>query len=299
MYVAYGLAIVRLPGIGRDKKGSLLEGFLNRGSSNVTQLDLEHDFKRRQVILNRFGLSLEGLEPSKVDLHLDMNSQNELVIMPMDDNREMWLGWSISAIQDQLLSVWDLPLPDFDASIFTLDFENPFFTYQHIKDGALGSGALNSSKKAWQRGFKHNGYTPKLTEKDIAIEKITEELEADVGLVKRVIYGMKGRGFYGMAFHPEKQAWVMARSLADDANTPPEMFHELNPNSYKKKGKPVDIGTHAKSGLSFLSQQTLFLKMVQDIIWQIFGFRVNYGDGEPYDQQFANRECLRGKIAKL
>jgi len=285
MYIAYGLAIIRLPRAG---------GISLRRANPFD----EKTARQREIILNRFGLKHTDVEPSKVDLNLDMMSGKELIILPLDDGREAWLGWSLAIIQDQLLSVRDLKLPNFDAAIFTLDFEDPMFTYQYIENGVLGPAALNSQKKAWNRVFRKLPI-PQFKERNQAIINVAERLGADLPLVQRAVTGMKGKGFYGMAFHPEKNDWVIARSLAEKPSIEPNMFHELNPNSYKKKGKPTPVAIHPQSGHKFLSNLAVFEMMIQEMIWLIFGFRVNYVDGVPYDQQYSDKDCLRGKAGKL
>ena len=80
---------------------------------------------------------------------------------------------------------------------------------------------------------------------------------------------MMGKGRYGLAYHPEKKIWVMARQEDDF-----ESFIELNPNSYKKKGKVFGRALH-ESGYSFLSQIDMFNEYYQHAIVRHIGSRLD------------------------
>lgn len=228
----------------------------------------EHEKGCRDRVTSALGVPLNQVGTSTLT-YGDFGKANQIAIVSISETIELWVGWLVT----QLMSGTDNKesYPNYWKALFlAYDTGTMSFEHQYFNQGVIGSGGNISglTLKVNHRYFRYRSIANRTPEEfDYATDKISEKLGTTPELVKRVKTGMMGKGRYGLAYHPEKKNWVMAKQ-EDDL----ESFIELNPNSYKKKGKVFGRAEH-ESSYSFLSQIDMFNEYYQHAIESHIGTR--------------------------
>ena len=252
--------------------------------------------------LAAFGLEIVEKHEEPIGMFADFEEEAQLTIVPVNGQVELWLGWPVAYMAQDMLTLAEpsanLPPSELDALFIVQDRGSQKYLHQYICDGKFGEGLVScdSTKRVWTRSYRQEDWPPP---KCPHLEKALPQFQADIGadeeLIKRVYSGGYGKGRYGMAYHPSKEAWVMARSLPDEPNDPPSahcsMLQELNPNSYAKKGKPFQRAEGPKSGVAFLRQADIIREVQQRAIAASAGFR--------FDQPVLDQALFQGVFQKF
>ncbi|WP_457650314.1 hypothetical protein [Profundibacter sp.] len=231
----------------------------------------------------------------------DFDEESQLTRVPVNDQIELWLGSPVAYMMQDLLCLTQVsttvPPPKLDALFIKQNKTHDRYEHQYVCNGKIGDGRVTCghSKRSWSRTYRQEQRPPPLSRfLSVALPQIQTELDADKALIERVYSGMYGKGRYGMAYHAAKDSWVMVRSLPDQPNDQAsadcEMFQELNPNSYAKKGKPFPASKDPKSGRVFLRQADVICDMQQRAIAASLGFR--------FDQPILDQDMFRGQFDK-
>lgn len=247
------------------------------------------------------GLKIVEQRREPIRMFSDFEEEYQLTRVPVDDQFEIWLGSPLAYIMNDFLRLEEpsptMPSQELDALFIRQDENYDRYEHQYVCGGKLGEGLFTcgSTKRSWSRTYRREHWPPPENRfLKLGLPQLHAELDADNALIQRVYSGMYGKGRYGMAYHPTKKSWVMARSLPDEPNDLAsasfEMFQELNPNSYAKKGKPIAVSEDPKSGCAFLRQTDVIYEVQQRAIAAALGFRL--------DKPILNQDIFRGEFDK-
>ena len=237
----------------------------------------------RNKILQSFGMKVISQEESLFNRDYDLSEDAQLTTAKLSSGLEVWFGWPVAYMIEDTFQ-HRLQLNKFESFLVAQEKGSSTYTHQYIKGGKLGEGAAipTRNNSSWHRHFKQSDFpVPKCGNIHAALVEISQEIKAPFELVERCYRGMSGKGFYGIAHHANKGAWVLARSLAEKANFYATEFIELNPNSYRKKGKPFSRSDDESLSFTYLSQSDVFYEVQHRALAFDLGTRI---DGSGFER---------------
>lgn len=207
--------------------------------------------------LSRIGLT--GHDLGSVTLDQDAFEAPDTITIITQKNRELWLGLGVFEIFNALCKITDFS-PLGTGVVFVADDNSGYYGLQEFYGGTPGWGGqvMRQPAQIWNRDLNGVAKTADQNRKT-AFAGIANLLGADPELIERCIRGQNSKGRYGIAWHSEKNEWVMAMLGAEG----PGQFHELDPASYARIGIPFDGEDHPDGWPCFWRQNNLF-SAVQD-----------------------------------
>ncbi|WP_168769166.1 hypothetical protein [Yoonia maricola] len=232
--------------------------------------------------LAAFDLKIAGQSNGPISMFNDFGEEAQLTVVPVSAQTTLWLGWPVTYILEDLFPSRYKQSSQMDALFIAQDSRHHRYEHQYLCNGKLGEGCITSdyAQRFWVRTYRQADWPPPVSHHlSTAMSQFVTEARVNAELAKRVYTGMYGKGRYGMAYHPAKDTWVMARSLPDQKDDPPSAptkeFQELNPNSYAKKGKPFAGTKDPKTGHVFFRQADIIRELQHRAIAASIGFRLD------------------------
>lgn len=146
----------------------------------------------------------------------------------------------------------------------------------YFEKGRLGFALQVGGGKSWIRYFRQEDHpVPDPVCIKSTLEDLADLLRVDKGLVNRVYTGMYGKGHYGIGYRSDSGKWVMCKKF--DAKIDPNQLtlQELNPNSYKPKGKAFEKTLDPVLNRSFFSQTDLSYEINHLVLNNLIGCRLD------------------------
>lgn len=143
-----------------------------------------------------------------------------------------------------------------------------------FENGKAGVAHQVGGRRGWHRFVRLDDFPiPSSDSIDRSIESMISSLGVDRKIMHRALYGMYGKGRYGIGFHSGIGEWVICRNFDQKADPQQSQLQQLNPNSYKPKGKLFDKSKDPNSSKSFLSQSDLYYELIHLVLEDLVGFR--------------------------
>lgn len=249
---------------------------------------------RRNALLRAVGMRATRKGAGSFTTDTDLSEDAQITILRRS-GLEIWTGYPI-AYMIEAMHQTSPALPRTEALFIAQERHAGLSLTQYIKGGHYGPGTAgpDTGKNTWRRTFQVGQTIPRSCAMDAAARDLADELGAPLDLVERALKGTRGKGFYGLAWHDTKAAWVMARSLAKNAWEAPTQLQQINPRSYAKTGKPFPLGT-AKA-TAFLTHDGLNYEVQHMAIARYLGARLDTVAGLAL---LDGKSCKRFDISRI
>ncbi|MEO0356767.1 MAG: hypothetical protein AAF386_00485 [Pseudomonadota bacterium] len=168
------------------------------------------------------------------------------------DKTEFWIGMGVFDVFNALCATDDFAKLGTGAVVVS-DETTGFFGVQEFFKGSAGWGGqvIMEPPRTWTRP---NAGATSPHHRAVTFGTLAKNIGADPALIQRCVTGMNGKGRYGIAWHGDKQTWVLARIGAEGAG----QFQELDPQTYSKTGLPFNAAVHPAGWPSYWKQEHLF-----------------------------------------
>lgn len=237
--------------------------------------------RARSAILASLDMRMERSAEAPFDADIDLSEDTQLTILTGVQGLEIWCGFPVAYMVERMHQI-SPALPKFTGLFIAQDEGSGTFLHQGVQKGRYGPGLAHPVGKAatWSRTFlAAQGLPPQSATLNAAFDDLAADLGTDADLLRRATLGMSGAGFRGLAWHADKGAWVLARSLAERVDLEPSELIELNPKSYAKRGKPF-AAKHTQGAISgFLRQPALIYEVQHRAIAAHLGTRLDTTEG--------------------
>lgn len=223
-------------------------------------------------------ITIRSLEKGAGLFSLNDQLSNDEVLVTKVGDRFLIVGKSIFDLYDKLCA----PSPRCaligkPTMYLVVQLESAdIYGIAYFEKGRPGFALQVGGGKSWFRYFRQEELpVPDSVCIKSTLEDLADLLRVDKRLINRVYTGMYGKGHYGIGYRSDSDKWVMCKKF--DAKIDPNQLtlQELNPNSYKPKGKTFEKTLDPALNRSFFSKTELSYEINHLVLNNLIGCRLD------------------------